>query len=215
MRRGARQPSALEELAQLGALQLAVLEHQGAARVQQRRARCETTAHDIEAVRLRRRARPPDRTAAPPGRAGSRRRGCRAGSTRRRRPCRRVPAAASARSAKTSRRLSAPTSRTFWRAQTNACGEFSTATTCACGTSVARASAIAPLPVPRSTRDGLRAGHGSSSASIASWATNSVSGRGHEHSGSDGELERPERRPTGDVLQRLARGATLDERARP
>ena len=45
------------------------------------------------------------------------------------------------------------------------------------GTSVAMASAMAPLPVPRSTATGRAPGH-ARSASIASWATPSVSGRG-------------------------------------
>ena len=36
-------------------------------------------------------------------------------------------------------------------------------------------------------------------------------GARHEDSGSDRELERPERRPAGEVLQRFAPGAALDE----
>ena len=73
------------------------------------------------------------------------------------------------------------------------------------------ARAIAPLPVPRSTAIGSGAAS-ARSASMASWATISVSGRGTKTPGSDGELERAERRAAGDVLQRLPGGPAGDER---
>ena len=89
-------------------------------------------------------------------------------------------------------------------------GEFSTATTSACGTSVARARAIAPLPVPRSMARGEPPGT-SSRASIASWVDELGLRAGHEDAGPDGEVERAERRAPGDVLERLARRTTLDD----
>ena len=204
-----------EQLADRGALQLAVLEHEGAARPQQRwPPRCRDGAARRRGRRRRRRARPPGRAAAPRDRAGSRRAGCTAGSRRPRRRCRRAVrrrprSAASARSAKISRRLSPASSRTFCRAQTKARGEFSTATTSACGTSVAIAMAMAPDPVPRSMARGVGARHGEQRVDRDLRDRLGLGAR-DEDAGSDGELERAERRATGDVLQRLARGAALD-----
>ena len=148
----ARQPSAASSAAIGGRLLLAVLDHEHAARVQQRERPPRERAHHVEAVG----AAVERATGIVQLHLGVARdrvpRARRAGSTPRRRPVPSSSGSASARSAKTSSRLSAPTSSTLRRVHGNASGEFSTAHTRACGTSVARARAIAPLPVPRSTR---------------------------------------------------------------
>ena len=50
--------------------------------------------------------------------------------------------------------------------------------------------------------------------STAQPASSSVSGRGHEHPGPDGELDVAEGRGAGEVLQRLPGGPTRDQRRR-
>ena len=110
--------------------------------------------------RRRRRARARGRTAAPRDRAASRRAGCTAGSRRRPPRGRRARAARRRGRRRRARGSAAATSSTFRRVHGKASGEFSTAQTRACGTSVASASAIAPLPVPEVDGDRLGFGGG-------------------------------------------------------
>ena len=117
---------------------------------------------------------------------------------------------ASARSANTSAGVSGAVAEVLLRPE-KARGEFSTRSTRAWGTSVARASAMRPLPVPRSTPIG---------SGLARWPSASMATAPPPRSPAaarrprpDSELERAERRPAGDVLQRLARGTALDGRS--
>ena len=77
-------------------------------------------------------------------------------------------------------------------------GESSTAMTAACGRARASATASAPDPVHRSTITGW-SGSGCARAHSSS---DSVSGRGNEDTGADDQVERAERRGSGEVLQR-------------
>ena len=72
---------------------------------------------------------------------------------------------------------------------------------------------MAPLPVPRSTRDGLRRRDRAQRVDGELRHLLGLRPR-DEHPGPDGQFERAERRPAGDVLQRLARGPAFDEPTR-
>ena len=171
-------------------------------------------AHDVEPVRaaverVRRVVQPHLGVAR-----DQRRPGCRAGSRRRRR---RVPSSsgsASARSPKTRRALSAP-----MRDGSSASAQTKRARRVprrrrprACGTSVAIASAIAPLPVPRSTRDRRLGGRCARSGVDRELRHDLGLGPRHEDAGADGELDACGSGATPVMCcSGSRRGAALDE----
>ena len=115
---------------------------------------------------------------------------------------------------KASSALSAPTRAKFSFVHTYASTEFSAANTRACGTSVARASAIAPLPVPRSTAIGCR---GCRRRERVDRQLRDHLGLGtrDEHAGADAQFEMAERRRPGQVLKRLPGRAPRDQGFEP
>ena len=105
--------------------------------------------------------------------------------------------------------MSSPVADRLRAAQACASSPSSTAYTCAAGTSSLTLRAMAPDPVHRSTTTG--ASPAARAASMARPATTSVSGRGTKTPGPTSELELPEARPAGEVLQREAGGPLLHE----
>ena len=98
----------------------------------------------------------------------------------------------------------------FLRVHARASSDSSTACTRERGTSWARASAMAPEPVHRSTISGSTTSI-ARTASMAQPTTDSVSGPGHEHPWPDLEFQVAEEGAPGDVLERLAGLAAGDD----
>ena len=210
MGRGRAPAVGLQQRAELGALQFAVLDHERAAGAQQARARAAR-------ARARRRGRPGRRTAraagsysrtsgsrgiAPSGMYGGFETTTSSGAVEFGQRVGEVDEDEPQRWRRRSRCdvLARPDERAR---------RVLDAQTAACGTSVASASAIAPLPVPRSTATRLRRRDGPQRVDGDLRHELGLRAR-HEDAGPDGELERAERRDAGDVLQRFARRPALD-----
>ena len=168
-------------------LRLGVLDHEHPARVEELR-RAPRARAPRRARRVRRRAPRRGRAGAPRGRPGSGRPERREGS-RSDRDLASSSGRAVARSPKTGRGLSAPTSSTLRRVHGERLGRADRPVP-RVRTSVAMARAIAPPPLPRSTAIGL----GSTVARSASMAAAHLLrlGAGHEHARPDGQLEKPD-----------------------
>ncbi len=109
------------------------------------------------------------------------------------------------------RRCSAPDSTRLRCAQTNASGRARLRSPGRAAPRSPSRGRSPPIRSPRSTPSGCGLAV-ARSASIASCATPSVSGLGTNTPGPTASSEGAERCPSGDVLQRLASGAALDER---
>ena len=111
-------------------------------------------------------------------------------------------------------RPATPWRAAFSRAFRTAPGEMSVATTRAAGTSAARVTAIAPLPVPTSSAKG-RAVRGAAKGGHGPFRQPLRLGTRDERVGGEQELPSEEIPRAENVLQRLAGPATRDQREQP